>query len=154
MKKFLKCTSLIMLYLLASCSKKEESVNCLAVYISPTLNFQVVDKTNNVDYFFSSSPVYAASDLKIYFKNATNKIDSISPPVRNNDTQKFFSFTAPTAKLKDTCVIKIKNLPADTLIFTVQNTRDDCPQPYINSVKINQNTVVSTTPRMVIHIKK
>lgn len=144
-----------MLIVFGSCSKVNESINCSTVYIPPTLNFQVINKSTNADYFFSSSPLlYSVSDLKVFFKNASNRTDSITPPVKNNDTQKYFAFTAPAAKQIDTCFIKIKNFPTDTVIFTVKNTEDSCPQLYIKTVKINKSTAITTTPQMIIQIKK
>jgi hypothetical protein len=70
MKKFIIFTSVVVMSYLISCSKSEENVNCSAVYILPSLNFQVINKDNNTDYFFSSAPAHNTSDLKVYFKNA------------------------------------------------------------------------------------
>ncbi|WP_040300671.1 hypothetical protein [Arcticibacter svalbardensis] len=142
---------------ISSCSnnKEKESTVCMHIYNPPVLNFQVISQTNNDDFFFSSPPLYSASsDIKVYFRNDLNKLDSITPPVIINDSKKHFSFSTSSSKASDTCYVKIKNLKVDTLIYAVTIPDEFCPQPYISKIMINKAPSVNTTSTTVIQIKK
>jgi len=147
MKKLsIKLCTFCTLVLLVACSKNEKiSYDCSLYYIGPpSLKFNIVNQSNGADLFFSENPLYQATDLKVFFKKAPDQLDSVVPRVLTRvDGKKYFSFNTPR-KESDTCMIKIKNLQTDVLVYTIAYSEDPpCPLPYINSVKINNDKAVS-----------
>lgn len=137
-----------------SCSKKQDTdgiIICAASSV-PYLNFQVIDQKNN-DLFFASTSVYQLTDIKIYYKNFNQKIDSIMPFVATLNAQKYLSFASPRGKTPDTCYIKIKSLKLDTIIYTAIGEGYSNSKSYINSVKINNSTPINTSLNSIVPIK-
>lgn len=124
--------------------------------IQPAFKFQVVDKNNGNDLFFSGSPRYQLSDISIEFRDKLNKINILSPPDHlNSGGNDHFIYTIPQGKLIDTCFLKIKNLKTDTLISTVTSTTTDCGITLsLSRVKVNKNVPVDYSKDITIVIKK
>lgn len=156
MKNLLALSCLLCILILIACSKDSKQTGaCTLAYILPSLNFNIVNQSSGADLFFSKNPVYNPSDLKVYFKNSMNKIDSVTPSVLIRGNKKYFSFTTSRASLSDTCIIKIKTVKADTLTYTIANTDEICPRPYMNSLKINHaGNAVILKPDEIINIGK
>ncbi|UEG51446.1 hypothetical protein LLH06_10720 [Mucilaginibacter daejeonensis] len=128
-------------FLTISCTKNNsERTACTGQYVYPTLKFKVIDKTTRADLFFSSTPTYLLSDIKIIFKNGSNRSDPIRPTVVSRETSKYFSFTAPRVLPTDTCIIKIKALKSDTLVYTIARSSGTCPLWFVNGVIINRSS--------------
>src|ERR1700754_668139 len=137
------CAGLMLLLICFSCSKKEKT-NCLiapAALILPSFNFQLVDKNTGADLFFSAQPAYSLNDIKVIFKNANNKVDSLAPPQKISDgSGEHFQYVIPGNHTSDTCFIKIKNLKTDTVISTLATKRDECSTSIaVIKVQVNNN---------------
>ena len=161
MKKISQCTACLFLLLFAvSCSKnKNQKKICPPVPVALILQvvrFQVVDKTSGQDFFFSPNAPYALTDIKIVFRNSSGKLDSVSPPLKEQvPTGSHFIYPVPYTRTLDTCYIKIKNLKTDTLISTVATTITECSTTYaLNKVQVNKNAPVAYAYGNVIIIKK
>lgn len=55
---------------------------CLAYMVADTLRFNIIDKDNNSDLFFSDNPVYSIQDVKLLTKNSVNQFDTLALQVR------------------------------------------------------------------------
>lgn len=126
-------------------------------FAPPILSFNIVDQSSGKDLFFSDNPLYQLADVKVYFNDHTNKPDSLTPRVltKENGT-KYFAFDIAGAPGTDTCMVKIKNLEADRLIYTIDRSGEaTCGQPYISGVKVNNGAAIKLSPaREIIVIRK
>jgi hypothetical protein len=151
---------LLLLLTITSCSKnKAKIVGCSPVplaLILQAVKFQVVDKTSGQDLFFSPNASHPLTDIKIVFRNSSNKLDSVSPPLKEElPTGSHFIYTIPYTRTLDTCYIKIKDLKTDTLISTIAVTKTECSTSYaLNKVQVNKNPSVAYSYSNVILIKK
>ncbi|WPU93338.1 hypothetical protein SNE25_28880 [Mucilaginibacter sabulilitoris] len=148
---------LLLLLTCVSCSKNKEKSGCLPVaLIQPAFKFQVVDKNNGNDLFFSASPQYSLSDISVEFRDKLNKINILSPPDHlNSGSVDHFVYTIPQGKTADTCFVKIKGLKTDTLISTITSTTTDCGVSLsLSRVKVNKNVPVDYSKDITIVIKK
>jgi hypothetical protein len=151
---------LLLLFSVVSCSKnKAKVVGCPPVplaLILQAVKFQVVDKTSGQDLFFSPNAPRPFTDIKIVFRNSSNKLDSISPPLKEElPIGSYFLYPIPYTRTLDTCYIKIKNLKTDTLISTIATTKTECATTYsLNEVQVNKNPPVTYSYSNVIVIKK
>lgn len=151
---------LLLLLTITSCSKnKDKSRGCPPVplaLILQAVKFQVVDKASGQDLFFSSNPRYAFTDIKIVFRNSSNKLDSISPPLKQElPVGSHFVYPIPYTRTLDTCYIKIKNLKTDTLISTIATTKTECATAYsLNKVQVNKSAPIAYSNGNIIVIKK
>jgi len=124
--------------MLMACTKADKQTGaCTLEYIYPSLNFNIVSQSSGADLFFSANSLYKPEDLNVHFKSGINRTDSVTPSVQTRGNKFFFSFKTSHAYLSDTCIIKIKNAKADTVTYTIANTDEICPRPYINSLKVN-----------------
>lgn len=152
------CAVLLFLLACISCTKKEKA-NCLfvpAALILPGYTFQVVDKTTGADLFFSAQPAYSMNDIKVVFKNASNKADSLAPPQKiNNGSGDHFKYIVPLGRMADTCFIKIKNLKTDTLISTLENIKSECSSSIVvTKVQVNKSAPVAYANTDIVVIRK
>ena len=150
---------LLLLLTAVSCSKNKAKVICPPMPLTlpvQTVKFQVVDKTSGKDLFFSQNPPYALTDIKIVFRNSSSKLDSISPPLKEElPSGSHFVYAVSNARTPDTCYIKIKSLKTDTMISTLATTKTECSITYsLNKVQVNKNAPVAYTTGSVIVIKK
>ncbi|MBB6129080.1 hypothetical protein [Mucilaginibacter lappiensis] len=150
---------LFILLAVVSCSKNKAKVICPPVPLTvpvQTVKFQVVDKTSGQDLFFSQNPPYALTDIKIVFRNSSNKLDSISPPLKEElPTGSHFVYAVSNPRTPDTCYIKIKSLKTDTMISTFATTTTACSTTsFLNKVQVNKNAPVAYASGNVIVIKK
>jgi len=150
---------LFILLTVVSCSKNKAKVICPPVPLAlpvQTVKFQVVDKTSGKDLFFSQNPPYALTDIKIVFRNSSNKLDSISPPLKEDlPAGSHFLYIVSNPRSPDTCYIKIKSLKTDTLISTLATTQTACSTTYfLNKVQVNKDAPVAYVGGNVIIIKK
>ena len=156
MKTLLTSSCFLCILILIACSKNDKQTGaCTLEYILPSLNFNIVNQSSGADLFFSENSLYKPSDLKVHFKNGMNRIDSVTPSVLTRGDKKYFSFKTSRASLSDTCIIKIKNAKADTLTYTIANTDEICPRPYINGLKVNNaGYTVILKPDQIVNIEK
>jgi len=151
---------LMLLLTVVSCSKnKDKTKVCPPVplaLILQAIKFQVVDKTSGQDLFFSAKAPYALTDIKIVFRNSSNQLDSVSPPLKDQlPTGSNFVYHIPYARTLDTCYIKIKGLKTDTMISTIATTITKCSTRYLlNKVQVNKNAPIAYSYSNVIVIKK
>ncbi|MEN0056890.1 MAG: hypothetical protein AAGC65_24640 [Mucilaginibacter sp.] len=158
MKNFIQCCAGLLLMLTCiSCSKKEKATCLLAPYalILPSFDFKVVDKTTGTDLFFSAQPTYTLSDIKVVFKNTSNKVDSLAPPMKINDgAGNRFHYIIPGNRTTDTCFIKIKNLKTDTVISTIGSIKGECAPIVTIKIQVNQEAPMKYSNGDVITIRK
>jgi len=151
---------LLLLLIAVSCSKnKDKNEVCPPMPLALVLQavkFQVVDKTSGQDLFFSQNPPYALTDIKIVFRNSSNQLDSVSPPLKDQlPTGSHFVYPIPYTRILDTCYIKIKGLKTDTMISTIATTITKCSTMYLlNKVQVNKNAPIAYSYSNVIVIKK
>ena len=138
-----------------SCSKDKDSFGCAAQYIAPTLKFNIVSITTGNDLFFSPTPVYPTTTIKIYFKNQLNKPDSIAPSIEETGaTGKHFVYSIPSVRPKDTCFIKINGVLSNTVYYTTSTDNPPCNSVFINSVKVDNNDYITYKTNDIVTIKK
>lgn len=158
LSRYIAC--LFLLLTAVSCSKnKDKTKVCPPVplaLILQAIKFQVVDKTSGQDLFFSANAPYALTDIKIVFRNSSNKLDSVSPPLKEElPAGSHFVYPIPYTRILDTCYIKIKNLKVDTVISTIATTKTECSTMYsLNKVQVNKNAPIAYSYSNVIVIKK
>jgi len=159
MKNFIQyCAGLLLLLTCISCSKKEKQ-NCLlvpAALILPGFNFQVVDKTSGADLFFGVQPTYTLNDIKVVFKNASNKVDSLAPPQKiNTGSVEYFHYIIPGNHAIDTCFIKIKNLKTDTVISTLETIKGECSSSIsVIRIQVNKDAPFKYSNGSIVSIRK
>jgi hypothetical protein len=144
-----------------SCSKnKNKTNNCQLIPVAlilQAIKFRVVDKTSGQDLFFTPNPRYALTDIKIVFRNGSNKLDSISPPQKEElPNGSHFVYPIPYTRTLDTCYIKIKNLKTDTVISIIEATKNECGTTSynLNKVQVNKNAPIAYSYSNVVIIKK
>ncbi|MBK1439812.1 hypothetical protein JHJ32_07445 [Parapedobacter sp. ISTM3] len=123
--------------LVASCSK-EEKQPCLAVINPDTLRFNVLNKQTNSDLFFSDSPLYDTTELKLYQKDNEGNLKDFNGlgVAKDSEVVHFFSLVYPS----DTLFIKIADQPLDTIAFTGKAVSSPCPQTILDEVAFNSET--------------
>ncbi len=133
--------------LLASCLKEpeDEIVGCDPPYSSGA--FRVVDKISGTDLFVGSKARYKLADVRIYPFHYRNEKDTLRLSVFSSATLSGFIF--PLKVSGDTILVKIADLPMDTLIYTVKKPSNQCiprtiDEAYVNNVAIIQddNTLI------------
>lgn len=113
-------------------------------FAPPHLLLNIVNQSSEKDLFFSDDPLYKAADVRVYFNDHTNKADSLTPRIvtKENGT-KHFALDIVGAPGTDTCWVKVKDLEADRLIYTIDRSSEaTCAIPYVSSVKINNAAAV------------
>ena len=159
MKKIIQYrTGLLLLLICFSCSKKEKT-NCLLspyALILPSFNFQMVDKTTGADLFFSAQPVYTLNDIKVVFRNASNKVDSLAPPQKINEgSGEHFKYIIPGNHAIDTCFIKVKNLKTDTVISSLETIKGECSSSIaVIKIQVNKQAPFKYSNGGMVVIKK
>jgi len=135
MKKTLLVLLAFSMLIVPGCTEND----MVCVTMPPSLSFNIVDQTSGADLFFSDQPRYQAADLKVYFKNHRNGLDSVSPKIITYDNwKKSFQIDILHTAGTDTVMLRIKNLPSDRIIYTIDYSRTtECEIPYVSSVKIN-----------------
>jgi|GEM_PF-978658 hypothetical protein len=123
--------------LMASCSKNDSDVadvDCLAHLNPDTLRFVVLDKESGADLFFSDSPVYDTTELKLFRKGAGRALEPAHQGIaENRGNIHFFSYVYPA----DTLFMQIADQPLDTIAFTGQVAYRPCPQSLLVAVTFN-----------------
>ena len=154
---------LLFLLTVVSCSKnKEKSKGCPPIPLAASLlaiqsiKFQMVDKTSGQDLFFAPKAPYALTDIKIVFRNSSNKLDSVAPPMKEEwPTGWHFVYPVIYARTLDTCYIKIKGLKTDTLISTLSVNKGECGTSYaLSKVQVNKNAPFAYSFNSITVIKK
>jgi hypothetical protein len=155
MKTFTKLCLFASLILAISCSKDKSDKNCSPSINYPSVKFRVVSATDGTDLFFSTAPKYLLTDIKIRYKNSTNKVDSVAPATATLGSTKYFLYKLPALRLNDTAYVKVSNLKSDTLYTTLKMTTNACGAAYsIINVKINQQPATTYSDDTIIIIKK
>lgn len=140
MKKAIKYVlSFSCMVMLVSCMKdaEDEIIGCDPPY--STGAFRVVDKTSGADLFLGNNPRYKRADVKIYPFNYKNDKDTLTLSMFKSAT--LSPFIVPLKISRDTILLKIADLPMDTLIYTVKMPSNHClphtiDKAYFNSVEI------------------
>ncbi len=110
--------------------------------VLPNLNFQLVSKTTGNNLFYGTTPQYQLSQLSIHHI-LNGKPDSVYFRT-DTATQSFVVYVVPTqrkAVMIDTVVMKIANLPTDTILFNTGVTSGCCPFLLVNSISYDGTVV-------------
>lgn len=142
--------------LFASCSNSDDTmVACTAELKSYAFNFKIIDKSNGRDLFFGDPPAYS-TDVLVVSMMRDNSMQKLTLESKTEDSKgKYFSTTIlPVDKLQ-TLVVKIADLPADTLKITNVQERDvPCPQWIAGDVVFNGVESASNPGDRVVSLEK
>lgn len=152
MKKSIKyLLSFSFILMLAACMKDPENeiIGC----DPPDSNgaFRIVEKTSGADLFLGSNPRYKRADVKIYPFNYKNDKDTLTLSMFSSATQSAFIFRLKVSK--DTILVKIADMPMDTLIYTVKTPSNYCLPYTIDKAYLNNVEVIEDINKALIFKK-
>lgn len=152
-------SGLLFFFIFQSCEKKlDGGVACLAYMVADTLRFNIIDKDNNSDLFFSDNPVYSIQDVKLLTKNSVNQFDTLALQVSSAGSLKYFlaHISAPVPQ-GETLYLKIADTSLDSLSYTTvkyPSSSPGCPRYILNALKYNGSLIGKKIHNKVISIKR
>ncbi|WP_345949310.1 hypothetical protein ABDD95_20915 [Mucilaginibacter sp. PAMB04274] len=135
---------------LSSCIKNAEQspIGC-EPHPELVLPVNILSAATQEDLFFAASPRYQTSDLFFFRRSDVARKDTLRARVIGNTTGTIRVFLIPVRNGagRNTLIMKIKDQPVDTIIYSVQNNDGDCPYLSLNTVFFNVKSLQPTEGR-------
>jgi hypothetical protein len=145
MRKLIVLTLLLLALTINACTHQD--TNCTNGFIVEPINFRVVDKTSNIDLFFSKNPLYSTNELLLSYKGINLMVEVKT----ESNSQKYLSFYTPNLDLgTDTVMMKIGNTPAEPIIYNVALNSSPCPVPFFTQITFNSNVESNVKGKILV----
>ncbi len=137
-----------------SCEKgNTENSNCLAIIVPETLRFNIVNENTGENLFFSTSPMYATSQLHFVIDDMQV---NVSPKIETSATLGKH-FTIGIGGLNKAGILKA--YLADKLAYTIQYTMKEvkisgCPRYILDNIVIDGTQVEANISGRIILFKR